>query len=260
MPRRRIFKIVLLGDQGVGKATFRMRFLGHGFRQNYGKIIGANFSVKKINNYLAENIIAQIWEIIPQYRFRYIREVYYKGSIGGILVFDISRRETMESLHIWIQEFKKFNNGYHVPLLIVGSKADLREKSEGAISRSEAENFVESISQEIDQKVVYAETSILATDEIEQGFRVFVNNITNHLLFSNQAIDNEIDKFLKKHGKILKKDLYQFRSKDKEQRPVEEFTTPLQPILVKKLNQLAKTLGVEVSTLLNKIIADFFDK
>lgn len=192
MMHRRIFKIVLLGDEGVGKATFRMKFLGEGFGKSYERIIGANFAIKKIDNYLEEIIIAQIWEITPQHRFRHIREEYYKGSTGSILVFDISRRETMENLNVWLQEFNKYNSERLVPLLIVGCKADLREKSEDAVTRDEAEKFVRLMSKEIGQKIEYVESSILFTNEIEQGFKVFIDNITDYLLQPYQVVNEEI--------------------------------------------------------------------
>lgn len=256
--RRRIFKVVLLGDKGVGKETFRLRFLGHGFRRSYGKIIGANFAVKKLSNFLDETIIAQIWEILPQHKFRYIREVYYKGSTGGILIFDISRRDTLENLNHWVMEFKKFNNNVHVPLLIVGSKADLRDKSENAISREEAERFVHGLEKICGIKITYVETSILDNGEIEYGFREFIDNITHHLVFSDEMIDVEVSKFLKKHNKKLKKDLAKFKN-EQENRPVHEFTTYIHPKLMKKLNHLATAMGLDVSILLNKILTDFFE-
>jgi small GTP-binding protein len=248
-----------LGDKGVGKATFRMRYLGHGFRRSYGRIIGANFAVKKLTNFLDESIIAQIWEIIPQHRFKYIREVYYKGSTGGILMFDISRKETLENLLYWVQEFKRFNENLHVPLIVVGSKADLREKSDEAVSRNEAELFTKHLADEIGFEIPYVETSIINNEEIELGFRSFVDNITNYLLFSDQVIEEEIEKFLKKNRKRLKKDVAKFKNEQLSDQ-VEEFTTSLDPKLMKKLNQLAKGLGMDPSILLNKIIADFFKK
>jgi small GTP-binding protein len=259
MARRRIFKIVLLGDKGVGKATFRKRYLGQGFRRNYGSVIGVNFAVKKLNNYLGENIIAQIWEIIPQDRFRYIRELNYKGSTGGILMFDISRKETLENLSYWVQEFKKFNDDNIVPLLIIGSKADLREKSVNAISREEAEKYINDLATEIGFELTYVETSIIENKEVDQGFNAFVDNITNSLIFSDQLIEDEVDKFLKKHKKRLKKDIAKYK-KEQSIMELEEFTTTLDSNLMKKVNHLAKVLGLDSSILLNKIISDFFKK
>lgn len=259
MARRRIFKIILLGDQGVGKATFRMRFLGHGFGKSYGGIIGANFAVKKAYNYLGEEIIAQIWELTPQNQFKYIRERYYKGSTGGILVFDISRRETFENLYHWIMEFKKYNEEMYVPLFIVGSKSDLRKNSDEAVSRREGEEFAEMISRKIDFKVPYIETSIANSEEIEHGFRQFIDNVTNYLVYTYDEAEEEIKKFMKIHGKSLKPKILQFK-KESTKTSFHDFTTKIDSNLKVKLDALAETVGVNKDILLNKIISDFFEK
>ena len=255
---RRIFKIILLGEQGVGKATFRMRFLGHGFRRSYGKIIGTNFAVKKTSNFLGEEVIAQIWELTPQSRFKYIREGYYRGATGGILVFDISRRETLENLHHWILEFKKYNEDIHVPVIIVGSKADLREKSDDAVSREEGEEFAKLISQKIGFDVPYIETSIHNSDEIQHGYRKFVDNVTNYLVYSNDQAEEELHKFMISHGEALKPKLIEFK-KENSKISFQDFQTKLDPKLISKLEALANTLAVQRDLLLNKIISDFFE-
>ncbi len=259
MAKRRIFKIILLGDQGVGKATFRMRFLGHGFGKSYGGIIGANFAVKKVNNFLGEEVIAQIWELTPQNQFKYIRERYYKGSTGGILVFDISRRETFDNLYHWVMEFKKYNDEIYVPLFIVGSKADLRENSDDAVSRSEGEKIAETLSRKIDFDVPYIETSIGSSKEIEQGFRRFIDNVTNYLVYNDDDAVEEIRKFMKIHGKSLKSKIIQFK-KESSKISFQDIKTKIDSNLIVKLDALSDTVGVNRDILLNKIISDFFEK
>ncbi|OLS26277.1 MAG: GTPase KRas precursor [Candidatus Heimdallarchaeota archaeon LC_2] len=258
MVKRRIFKIILLGDQGVGKATFRMRFLGYGFSRSYGRIIGTNFAVKKINNYLGEEVIAQIWELTPEDNFKNIREVYYRGATGGILVFDISRRETLENLHNWVLELIKHNEGLHVPLFIVGSKADLRENSNDSISRKEGVNFAKQISQKINFEIPYIETSILNSDEIENGFRIFVDNITNFLVYTNLHTDEKVEEFIKIYGKSLKLKLLEFK-KEKLGISFQDFNAKLDPELISILDTMSKSLGIHRDLILNKIISDYFE-
>ena len=98
-------KVCLLGDGAVGKTALRKRYLGKQFSSGYVMTIGADFAVKKteINtNDGTKSVKFQIWDLAGQPRFNSVRELYYKGSHGGLLVFDITRRDSFSNLNSWV--------------------------------------------------------------------------------------------------------------------------------------------------------------
>ncbi|MHA1347857.1 MAG: Rab family GTPase [Candidatus Heimdallarchaeaceae archaeon] len=122
---QRIFKISLLGEGAVGKTSLRRIYLGESFKEGYMMTIGADFAVKKMSLNHVEYTL-QIWDLAGQQRFSAVREVYYRGTAGALLVFDISRPETYEVLPNWLHELIRNNKNRIVPIVLIGNKADLR--------------------------------------------------------------------------------------------------------------------------------------
>lgn len=179
--RRKIFKIVLLGDGAVGKTALRHRYLGEGFKQSYSMTIGADFAVKRVN-LDGEEIVAQIWDLAGQLRFQSVREVYYQGATGALLVFDITRTATFESIPNWITELMDNNKNKKVPMVLIGNKSDLRESTEGAISRESGQEYADNLSQWSGQfEIPYVETSALSGDNVEAAFAQLLRNIEGFL-------------------------------------------------------------------------------
>ncbi|MFX0150689.1 MAG: Rab family GTPase [Candidatus Hodarchaeota archaeon] len=140
-----IFKIVLMGDGGVGKTTIRERYLGRGFNTRYSLTVGADFAVydDSINGM---SVRYQIWDLAGQNRFNSIREVYYQGSVGALLVYDVTRRESFYNMPKWINELW-LNNGHgRIPLVIVANKIDMRELIDNTTSPQEGHSFAENLS------------------------------------------------------------------------------------------------------------------
>ncbi|MHA2502337.1 MAG: GTP-binding protein [Candidatus Kariarchaeaceae archaeon] len=174
--RRKIFKIVLLGDGAVGKTALRHRYLGEGFKQSYSMTIGADFAVKRVN-LDGEEIVAQIWDLAGQIRFQSVREVYYQGATGALLVFDITRSTTFESVPNWITELMENNKNKVVPMVLIGNKSDLRESADGAITYEQGKDYAQSLSDWSNVEVPYVETSALSGDNVESAFATLLKNI-----------------------------------------------------------------------------------
>ena len=117
-----LFKSVVVGDGGSGKTAVVVRFSQGFFQENYKLTIGVEFAVKTIhiNNY---NVKLQIWDTGGQERFRYVRPLYYKGSMGCIILFDLTNRESFDHVPKWLEEVKKESG--NIPILLVGNKSDL---------------------------------------------------------------------------------------------------------------------------------------
>ncbi|QEE14824.1 GTP-binding protein [Promethearchaeum syntrophicum] len=128
-----LFKSVVVGDGGSGKTAVVVRFSQGFFQENYKLTIGVEFAVKtiNINNY---NVKLQIWDTGGQERFRYVRPLYYKGSMGCIILFDLTNRESFDHVPKWLEEVKKESG--NIPILLVGNKSDLID--ERTVSLEEA--------------------------------------------------------------------------------------------------------------------------
>jgi small GTP-binding protein len=152
-----VYKVIILGDPYVGKTALRKRFMGEGFSYNYMLTIGADFSIYHLN----DNTSFQIWDLAGQKNFEIVRQGYYKGSFGAIIVFDISRPQTFETIPTWIDEMQKNTEGL-IPFVLVGNKSDLREEAgKWAVPRENAEAYAEVLRNWAELDVPYIESSAL---------------------------------------------------------------------------------------------------
>jgi len=157
-------KVVLLGDGSVGKTSIRKRYLGDGFSQQYTVTFGAEFSVKKIGN-----SVYQIYDLAGQDSFASVRQVYYAGSQGVILIFSINLQSSFKNMHKWAEEVLKYI-GDDKPVLLVGNKADLRGLGEGQITEEQANELVIKLNAKFKSEVEYVETSAKSGHNIEELF------------------------------------------------------------------------------------------
>ena len=137
-----VLKIVLIGDGGVGKTAIRERYLGRGFKAQYLLTIGADFAMQDAN-IKEEAIRFQIWDLAGQQRFDAVREVYYKGSVGALLVYDVTRPDSYFNTPKWINELWTNNGRGRVPIVVVANKIDMRELSDDTVSPEQGRTFTE---------------------------------------------------------------------------------------------------------------------
>lgn len=98
-----LFKIVLVGDSAVGKSNLLARFARDEFYSNSKSTIGVEFQTQKMV-IDGKEIKAQIWDTAGQERFRAVTSAYYRGAVGALIVYDISRRQTFENVGRWLNE------------------------------------------------------------------------------------------------------------------------------------------------------------
>ncbi|KAJ9529498.1 hypothetical protein QJQ45_013850, partial [Haematococcus lacustris] len=99
-----LFKVLLVGNSGVGKSCILMRFASDRFDEATTSTIGVDFKVKyvTVNNTKCK---LTIWDTAGQERFRTLTSSYYRGAQGIIFVYDVTRRETFEDLeNVWLRE------------------------------------------------------------------------------------------------------------------------------------------------------------
>lgn len=121
-PEDYLFKIVLIGDSAVGKSNLLARFARNEFFPNSKSTIGVEFQTQKME-IKGKEVKAQIWDTAGQERFRAVTSAYYRGAVGALLVYDITRRQTFDSIGRWLNELhsKHYNDILPYPRLFFTS-------------------------------------------------------------------------------------------------------------------------------------------
>jgi small GTP-binding protein len=176
-------KICLLGDGAVGKTALRERYLGKGFSSNYIMTIGADFAVKAVT--VGERPAKfQIWDLAGQPRFSSVRALYYRGSMGALLIFDVTRPDSFINQRAWVDELWKSNGKGPVPIVLLGNKADLRGQSGDEISNEQALAYAEKLSEETQAtgfEIHYLETSAKTGQNVDDAFQLLGKNILKYV-------------------------------------------------------------------------------
>lgn len=133
-----LFKIILIGNSGVGKTCLMKRYTDETYNFAQSSTIGVDFKIKSVE-VDGEKVKLQIWDTAGQERFRAIISNYYRGAHGIIIVFDMGSRESFENVADWIGEVKK-NTSENVEIIILGNKVDDRERI--VVSEEEVEGFL----------------------------------------------------------------------------------------------------------------------
>jgi len=132
-----LFKILLVGESGIGKSCLLLRFADDAFTDAFISTIGVDFKIKTVD-INSKCVKLQIWDTAGQERFRTITTTYYRGAHGVILCYDITDRTSFSKLSNWLGEIHKFAKE-DVVILLVGTKADLNTKRE--VSTQEGQDF-----------------------------------------------------------------------------------------------------------------------
>lgn len=136
------FKIIIVGDSGVGKSNIGTRYIDNKFISDTRATVGVEFFIKNlvINN---TKIRAHIWDTAGQEKFRAITKSYYRGAKGALVVFDITRRESFTNTDKWITELRA-NGEQDLIITLIGNKCDL--DCERIVTKEEAKEKAESFS------------------------------------------------------------------------------------------------------------------
>lgn len=194
-----VFKILLIGDAGVGKSSILLQFTDGYFNDNLQSTIGVDFKVKVMDaagpDGRPKRVKVTIWDTAGQERFRTLTSSYYRGAQGIILVYDVARKETFESLGMWLQEVEQFSmgGGKEVVKLLVGNKmdqprsvqrevADEWARSRGMLfmeASAKTKVGIEQVFTEVVQKVLENPTLLSNTRPAKPGSRNTLNNSPN---------------------------------------------------------------------------------
>ncbi|KAL2080021.1 hypothetical protein ACEWY4_023814 [Coilia grayii] len=155
-----VFKVVLIGESGVGKSNLLARFTKNEFNHDSRTTIGVEFSTRTIQ--LDATVIkAQIWDTAGLERYRAITSAYYRGAVGALLVYDLTKHLTYEYVERWLKELYDHADP-HIVVMLVGNKSDL--EAQRTVPMEEAKNFAES------KDLLFMETSALESTNVEAAF------------------------------------------------------------------------------------------
>lgn len=124
MGKKFILKLLTAGEGGVGKTTLLHRYVEGKFSQSTKMTIGVEFFLKEVE-IDSQQCTLQLWDFGGQERFRFLLESYVLGAKGALLMFDLTRIQTLENLEQWVKIVRKGDP--NLPILFVGTKLDLKE-------------------------------------------------------------------------------------------------------------------------------------
>ena len=118
-----LFKIVLVGDSGVGKSCLLSRFAWDQFAVDSKSTIGVEFATKSLD--IGNQIVkVQVWDTAGQERYRAITTAYYRDAVGAIVVYDITKEESYNNVVRWVKDVRNNANNRDIAIMLVGNKCD----------------------------------------------------------------------------------------------------------------------------------------
>eukprot|EP01122_Echinamoeba_exundans_P017273 TRINITY_DN905_c0_g1_i2.p1 TRINITY_DN905_c0_g1~~TRINITY_DN905_c0_g1_i2.p1 ORF type:complete len:241 (+),score=59.50 TRINITY_DN905_c0_g1_i2:87-809(+) len=162
-----LFKIILVGNQGVGKTSVVNRFVKNTYCEESKPTIGVEFATRTIT-VDGKKVRIQIWDTAGQERFRGLTHTYYRGAVAALVVYDIQSKPSFLACERWISELRQNCDNKDLAVILVGNKLDQKHLRE--VPRDEAERFG------VQQESMWLETSAADGTGIEEAFVELVRN------------------------------------------------------------------------------------
>jgi small GTP-binding protein len=170
--REFVYKVVILGDAAVGKTSLINRFVEGSFSEDYRATLGANI-VRKDVNLNSTKVRLIMWDLAGQEKYQVVRSMYFQGCQGALLVYDVTRYSTFDSINTkWLRDFKKYvkKEGAYI---LIGNKSDLTDQR--TVTKDRGKQIAEKI-----KASHFIETSAKLGENIEEAFTLLVNQILNN--------------------------------------------------------------------------------
>jgi Ras-related protein Rab-11A len=186
-----LFKVVLIGDSGVGKSNLLSRFTRNEFNLESKSTIGVEFATRSIV-VDDKTVKAQIWDTAGQERYRAITSAYYRGAVGALLVYDIAKRLSYENVTRWLKELRDHADS-NIKIMLVGNKSDLKHLR--AVPTEDAKEFAR------ENHLSFIETSALDASNVEDAFQNILTEI--YQIVSNKALETSADAIRPREGETI---------------------------------------------------------
>ena len=192
-----IFKLILIGNSGVGKSSILQRYIQKVFQESFASTIGVDFFMKSIN--LGDKSIKlQLWDTAGTEKFRSITTGYYRGADAAFVVFDLSSKSSFKNLNEWIETYYKYSNpDVEKNVVLIGNKSDLVDKRE--VTKEEIEKFIK------DNNISYFETSAKDGKNIDECFTFIAQKLMDQSANkqNNEKNDNIKSENLKENAVVI---------------------------------------------------------
>ena len=156
------FKVVIIGDAGVGKTSLLRRFVENKFDKDYLSTLGANILSKEYVTPKGNIIELLLWDLAGQHVFKHARKRFYSGSQGAVVVYDVTRPISFQSINDWLEELPE-----NVPMILVGNKIDLPRELSTETGQKRAE----------EAGMSFLETSALTNKNVSEAFKILAMEI-----------------------------------------------------------------------------------
>uniref|UniRef100_UPI0037E8C4A3 ras-related protein Rab-32 n=1 Tax=Semicossyphus pulcher TaxID=241346 RepID=UPI0037E8C4A3 len=133
----KLFKVLVIGDLGVGKSSIILRYVKKQFDEGYKSSIGVDFALKTIEWDQRTVVRLQLWDIAGQERFKKMTRVYYKRAMGALVVFDITKSSTLEAALEWKKDLDSklcLDSGRPVPAVLLANKCDMTGRNRDVVA------------------------------------------------------------------------------------------------------------------------------
>ncbi|KAG6581588.1 Ras-related protein RGP1, partial [Cucurbita argyrosperma subsp. argyrosperma] len=192
-----VFKVVLIGDSAVGKSQLLSRFSRNMFSLDSKATIGVEFQTKTLV-IDKKAIKAQIWDTAGQERYRAVTSAYYRGAVGAMLVYDMTKRQSFDHITRWLDELRGHADK-NIVIMLIGNKSDL--DSLRLVPTEDAKEFAQM------ESLFFMETSALEATNVEAAFNTILTEIyrvvSRKTLIANEDTDTDGSASLLKGVKIV---------------------------------------------------------
>ncbi|CAH1454656.1 unnamed protein product [Lactuca virosa] len=179
-----VFKVVLIGDSAVGKSQLLARFAKNEFNVDSKATIGVEFQTKSL---LIDGkmVKAQIWDTAGQERYRAVTSAYYRGAVGAMLVYDMTKRQSFDHMTRWLEELRGHADK-NIVIMLIGNKCDLETLR--AVPVEDAKEFAER------EKLYFMETSARESTNVETAFLTALTEIYGIVSKKTLSADGDSEK------------------------------------------------------------------
>ncbi|CCW62719.1 unnamed protein product [Phytomonas sp. EM1] len=176
-----LMKLIIVGDSGTGKSSLLHRFIKNSFPEDQTQTIGVEFG-SKIVDLGDRRVKLQIWDTAGQERYKSVTRSYYRGTIGCLIVYDVTNRASYENVPNWLKDVRRLSAS-NVTILLIGNKTDLIKNKTCAVQYNEAALYAQQ------NRLLFFETSAITGDFVVEAFLNVAKNALHSLPPSNTSAD-----------------------------------------------------------------------
>ena len=160
-------KVVLIGDSFVGKTNIMSKYIKNEFHEDSKATVGVEFGSKQFT-VEGHTIKAQIWDTAGQERYKAITSAYYKGAKGAFIVYDITRKQSFESVEKWVNDVTAVADK-NITIILIGNKSDLEDQRQ--VTKEQGQDKANKL------EIAFMETSAFSGENLEKAFNMMINEV-----------------------------------------------------------------------------------